>query len=452
MSDRLEEVEAIRRRVEASGEKDPDGGHWLELVCAKELGIEAYERVWIHTTRREKFVRFEKDGTIGHNRRGVLIGAKGHPRMVRVRIGGVGILRHRAMALAAGIMTLEQYRDTKNFVIDHVKPRKKDAVPDDRPENLRVVPPSENKANPMNAKSETRATGRPVTLMRKTPPDAPVDSGGDAERPRFCEHLTFQSAIAAAKFLGVNKSSLCQYLNGSKRQKSMPEKSGAEWDAMRAKVEGFACEDATRIPGVPEGDDRRISPTKGLLRALDDGTYAHARNVSTDQGYLVTRIGGKSVRVHRLVFETFKRAEFDAELAKMPPGTDERKLHIDHIDGDKLNNALANLRAVDTTVHNGKHSAAIRWIDDDGETLGTYATASEAARAVRGTDGKTLYPANILRVCNGDCAHTGGRKFAYVDSEHAKELAAARAEKKRKIDEVYETAHASDKANALFSV
>ena len=111
MSDREEEIEAIRKRVAEIGEKDPDGGHWLELTCAKELGIN-HERVWIHTTRREKFVRFEKEGgNIGYNKRGVLQGAKGQPRMVRAGIGDVEIYRHRAMALAAGIMTLEQYRE-----------------------------------------------------------------------------------------------------------------------------------------------------------------------------------------------------------------------------------------------------------------------------------------------------------------------------------------------------
>ena len=420
MSDRVEEIEAIRRRVAEIGEKDGDEGYWLELTCAKELGIE-HKRVWIHTTRDEEFVRFEKeDVKIGYNRRGNLLGDEGQPRMVHVGIGGVLILRHRAIALAAGIMTLEQYRDTKNFVIDHVEPRVEDEVPDDRPENLRVVSRSANNANPKNKKPGPRADGKPVTLTRK--------ATGVSTR--------FPSALAVATFLDVDPGNLRRYLNGGKR-KSVPKGRGAEWEAAWTEVDGFACEDAVKIPGVPEGDDRRISPTKGLLRALGDGKYALARNVSNANGYLTTWIGGKDVRVHRLVFKTFARAEFDAGLAEMPPGTDESELQIDHLDGDKTNNALSNLRAVDPGTHVSKHSAAILWIDDDGKPR-TYATAAEAARSVRGTDGQTLMVSTILRVCKKDQTHTGGRKFAYVDADRAKELAVASAEKKRKIDEVYD--------------
>jgi hypothetical protein len=420
--DRVNEVDAILKRVSENGEKDGDG-HWLELTHAKELGIR-HERVWIHTTRREKFVRYAKaDWTIGYNRRGRLLGDEGHPRMVHTNIGGVQILRHRAMALAAGIMTLEQYRDTKNFVIDHVEPRQPDAIPDDRPENLRVVSQSTNRTNPKNRKPRPRADGKSVTLTRKSTK----------------ETTPFASVLAAATFLGVHPGNLGKYMNDSTNRLSMPEGKGTEWEAAWTEVDGFACDDAVRIPGVPEGDERRISPTKGLLRALGDGKYSLAANVPNEQGYLTTWIDGRGVRVHRLVFKTFKRAEFDAELSKMPPGTDEIELHVDHIDGDKLNNALENLRAVDRITHNGKHSSAILWIDEGGEALGTYTTASEAARAVRGTNGQPLFAACILKVCKKVQSHTGWRRFAYADSEHAGELSAARVGKKRKIDAVYDT-------------
>jgi len=417
MSDRLEEIEAIKKRVAEIGEKDGDG-YWLELTCIKELGID-YERVWIHTTRDEAFVRFEKkNGNMGYNEHGKIEGAKGKPRMVRTAIDGVEIFRHRAMALAAGIMTLDQYRDTKNFVIDHVEPRQSDAMPDDRPENLRVVPPSANNTNPKNKKRVSSALGKPVTLtLKSTGVSTP-----------------FPSSLAAAMFLGVKQGSLFHYLNGGK-QKSLPKGKGAEWEAEWTKIDGFECADAVRIPGVPEGDDRRISPTMGLLRALGDGKYKRATNVTDAKGYLTTKIGGKNVPLHRLVFKTFEPSEFATELAKMPMGTNERKLQIDHIDGDKTNNALSNLRPMDSQGHNSKHSAAILWIDERGEALGTYATAAEAARSVRGTDGQPLDRGAILGVCKEVCSHTGGRRFAYADADRAEELAASSATKKRKRDE-----------------
>ena len=343
--------------------------------------------------------------------------------MVLATIDGVKIYRHRAMALAAGIMTLEQYRDTKNFVIDHVEPRQPDTMPDDRPENLRVVPPSANSNNPKNKTRAPSALGKPVTLTRKSTK----------------ESTSFPSSLAAAMFLEVDQWNLCSYLNRDEdSRRSIPEGKGAEWEAAWTEVDGFECADAVRIPDVPDDDDRRISPTRGLLRTLSDGKYARARNVLTMHGYLTTKIGGKHVAVHRLMFKTFKPTEFEAELAKMPPGTDESKLDIDHIDGDKTNNELTNLRAMDRSKHNSKHSAAILWIGDDDEVLGTYATAAEAARAVRGTDGRPLARGNILGVCKSkkDRAHTGGRRFAYVDAEHAEELAAIRAGKKRKRDAV----------------
>jgi hypothetical protein len=143
------------------------------------------------------------------------------------------------------------------------------------------------------------------------------------------------------------------------------------------------------------------------------------------------------VRVHRLVFKTFKPAEFAAELAKMPSGTDESKVQIDHIDGDKLNNALSNLRPMDSRAHNSKHAASIVWIDELGGVLGTYASAAEAARSVRGKDGRLLHNAAILAVCKKARTHTGGLKFVYAEDERSNELKASRAGKKRKIDVLY---------------
>ncbi len=50
-------------------------------------------------------------------------------------------------------------------------------------------------------------------------------------------------------------------------------------------------------------------------------------------GYLEVRIGGKLMKSHRLIATAF--------LGEIP-----ESMHVDHIDGDKMNNALINLRIV----------------------------------------------------------------------------------------------------------
>ena len=66
-----------------------------------------------------------------------------------------------------------------------------------------------------------------------------------------------------------------------------------------------------------------------------DGTYKEVKAHPNDRGYNKIKLSrnGKYVtrKIHRLVMETF----YDIDL---------NKLHIDHIDGDKLNNHYTNLR------------------------------------------------------------------------------------------------------------
>jgi len=59
-------------------------------------------------------------------------------------------------------------------------------------------------------------------------------------------------------------------------------------------------------------------------------------------GYLHTCIAGKHVKVHRLIYEAFN--------GKMADG-----MHVDHIDGDKQNNCIDNLRAMTCRENNRAH-------------------------------------------------------------------------------------------------
>lgn len=106
------------------------------------------------------------------------------------------------------------------------------------------------------------------------------------------------------------------------------------------------------------------------------------------KGYLHVNISGRFYRVHRIVF--FMHYGFDPEV------------HIDHIDGDRLNNKPSNLRPatdqqnagnMDAPRHNTsgykgvyKHSRGRKWcaqIKRNGETvyLGWFDTAEDAYHA-----------------------------------------------------------------------
>ena len=127
------------------------------------------------------------------------------------------------------------------------------------------------------------------------------------------------------------------------------------------------------------------------LYVYDDGLLLNKKtghiycNLDRD-GYVRVRIMGKEYRAHRLIWEMF-RGEIPTETL------------VDHIDGDRLNNRIENLRLATrqqnnansigrskiglpkgVTVSNSKYRARLTY---NGKTLclGTYATIEEAKAA-----------------------------------------------------------------------
>lgn len=91
-------------------------------------------------------------------------------------------------------------------------------------------------------------------------------------------------------------------------------------------------------------------------------------------GYVRYYIGGKPRSAHRLVWEAF--------YGYLPD-------YIDHIDGNKENNTLINLREVSQSENmknayaNGhKGQCSIQQIDANGNIVTTYKTIQEAANAM----------------------------------------------------------------------
>ena len=118
-------------------------------------------------------------------------------------------------------------------------------------------------------------------------------------------------------------------------------------------------------------------PTTGLITRKTTGKVAgHKRK----DGYIQLRYKGKMSLAHRVIWTVFKE----------DPGDQ----FIDHIDGDRANNRLDNLRLADTceNCHNRRTSQGVwqkpngRWraaITCRGQriNLGTFATRDEARAA-----------------------------------------------------------------------
>lgn len=79
-------------------------------------------------------------------------------------------------------------------------------------------------------------------------------------------------------------------------------------------------------------DGQLIAKTKNNKRKAGD-----ALRSITGKGYLSGRVNGRAYRVHRLVFLYF--------YGYMPP-------QVDHIDGDRLNNRVQNLREATSAQNN----------------------------------------------------------------------------------------------------
>ena len=84
-------------------------------------------------------------------------------------------------------------------------------------------------------------------------------------------------------------------------------------------------------------DGKLIAKTNSKCRKVGD-----ALSSLTDRGYLRSSVGGKSYRVHRLVFLYHH--------GYMPT-------QVDHIDGDRMNNRIENLREATSSQNNQNRKA-----------------------------------------------------------------------------------------------
>ena len=163
----------------------------------------------------------------------------------------------------------------------------------------------------------------------------------------------------------------------------------------------------------------------GDVRSLKYGKVRYLKKMKYSNGYEYLRLyrdrKSKPYRVHRLVYEAFH--------GTIPDGYE-----IDHIDGDKLNNRLGNLRVVtpkensNNPVTRKRYLTALRRITKDpkwrevhakpvlqldkdtGEVIREWESANDAARELGISRG------NISSCCNGKRNMTGGFRWRFTYS------------------------------------
>jgi len=152
----------------------------------------------------------------------------------------------------------------------------------------------------------------------------------------------------------------------------------------------------------------------GAVRSLKFGKVRYMKCYKSKNGYslicLYKNSKKKRCSVHRLAYTAFN-------------GTVPEGMQIDHIDGDKTNNTVGNLRAVSpkvntnnpvTRVHHLEatrkaNSKPILQINDStGEVIREWPSAREAARAL------SIDYTNISACCNGKRNSAGGYRWCFA--------------------------------------
>jgi hypothetical protein len=240
--------------------------------------------------------------------------------------------------------------------------------------NLRWVTPSENVQHSFdtnaNRKSCGAAKSRPIRCIET--------------------QIEYPSATIAAKELGLDRRTIVSVLKG--RQKTTGKRTFEYVE--EADLENECWENHPEL-GIPVSTQGRVI-----------NQSRKTRGCRMSCGYMRVRHNGKNYYVHRLVAETWLH-------------NPEKKPQVDHIDNNKSNNTLANLRWVtpseniqhshDSNANRKSNAAALSRPIRCIETQTEYPSATIAAKELR------LNRGNICAVLNKKRKRTGDLTFEYVE-------------------------------------
>lgn len=164
---------------------------------------------------------------------------------------------------------------------------------------------------------------------------------------------------------------------------------------------------------IPEYEGLYEASSLGRVRSLPRKTTSGRilkQQVNRANGYCYVSLSKENrqvtARVHKLVWEAFTH--------EVVHGYDKFRT-LNHIDGDKTNNAFDNLEMI-TQTENQIHAIEMGLQRKRGlqvinlDTMETYSTATDAAISVGGKLGEM-----VSRVCRGERSHYRGIRFAFLD-------------------------------------
>lgn len=228
----------------------------------------------------------------------------------------------------------------------------------------------------------------------------------------------FDSITYASKYLQIDASSICKNIKNNKNQI-------IKWISSKKHNIKYRFEEIFEIENIENEVwkdlidlDGKVS-NKGRIKNNSGISYGNYKD-----GYYSITLKKNNYKVHRLIAKTFKYEELELKAQKIKDDINlypecinlsieeiinsvnkKYSIVVDHIDGNKLNNNLDNLRWC-TLIENSENQKSVRtieqWSFDKKILINTFKSQMEAHRCTK------VCNKQISDVCNNKKSHAGG--------------------------------------------